>query len=385
MKAAVLALLVIVGALLARAAADDTSTAWSPVVYPEQRLPLIFSHRVHIAKGATCEQCHPAARASRSAVDNLIPTETECRACHAIDRAVPDKVATPAAACVACHPGWTPGAAVARVYLTPTPLKFSHAAHATTPCTQCHGDMTKVDLATTRQLPTMNSCLACHTDGAQERRCADCHVARPGGTIETEFPHGTLIPKNTGMGDSHALGFAKDHAQEARQVNATCTACHDRSECVACHQGVTKPMEFHRGNYLVTHAVEARRGTPDCSACHRAQSFCVACHERSGLSPRVDSEFSSASPERQFHPANFATRHGPEARRNITSCASCHREDDCVRCHSNQTGSLRASPHPPNWRGSTRCRALDRGNRRACLRCHVTQDELGCDWSAPSR
>ncbi|MGE0398639.1 MAG: cytochrome c3 family protein [Kofleriaceae bacterium] len=383
MKAFVLALLAL--AIVATAFAHDDADDWSPVVYPEQRLPLIFSHRAHLARGIPCTQCHPAATTSRSAVDNLIPTEAECRACHPIDRSQPDKVVAgaPTAKCVSCHPGWTPTSAVARVYLTPTPLKFDHAAHTKTPCTQCHGDLTKVDLATTRQLPTMASCLSCHTNGTQERHCADCHVTKPGGAIQTEFAHGTLIPRSTGMGDSHGLGFAKDHAQEARQVGATCTACHDRSECVACHQGVTKPMEFHAGNYLLLHAVEARRGTPDCSACHRAQSFCIGCHERSGLSNRVATELSSTAPSRQFHPANWGTRHAPEARRNITSCASCHREDDCLRCHSNQMGSMRASPHPPGWRGSSRCKALDRGNRRACLRCHVTQDELGCDWSAP--
>jgi hypothetical protein len=39
------------------------------------------------------------------------------------------------------------------------------------------------------------------------------------------------------------------------------------------------------------------------------------------------------------------------------------------------------SPHPKSWRGSARCRALDRGDRRMCLRCHITRDEVGCDWS----
>jgi hypothetical protein len=381
---AMLGLAIALVVLASHAAAEDDGVAWSPVMYPEQRLPLIFSHRTHLARGTKCSQCHGAATTSRSAVDNLLPTEAECRACHPIDRADHGKVVlgAPPAKCAACHPSFSVGAAIARVYLTPTPLKFDHAAHAKTACAQCHGDMSNVDLATTRQLPTMSSCLSCHSSGTQERHCADCHVTKPGGMIETDFPHGTLIPKNSGMGDSHAFGFAKDHAQEARQVGATCTACHDRSECVACHQGVAKPLDFHPGNYLLTHAVEAKRGTPDCSACHRAQSFCVACHERSGLSPRVTTDFSSTLPGRQFHPANWDTRHAPEARRNITSCASCHREEDCMRCHSNQMGSMRATPHPPNWRGSSRCKALDRGNRRACLKCHVTQDEVGCDWSA---
>ena len=140
---------------------------------------------------------------------------------------------------------------------------------------------------------------------------------------------------------------------------------------------------------MLLHVVEARRGTPDCSACHRAQSFCVGCHERSGVANRVNTQFDTTDPTRNFHPAGWASatgggnRHATEARRNITSCASCHREDDCLKCHSAESGSLRASPHPSGWRGSARCRALDRSNRRMCLKCHVTPQELGCDWRAP--
>ena len=363
---------------------------WSPVVYPMQRLPLTFSHGKHLARGTACAACHPAATTSRSAVDNLIPTEAECRACHPIDRADPERVVAgaPPARCRACHPGWSPGVPVEQVYLTPPPLKFSHAAHAKAPCASCHGDLTKVDLATTRQLPTMASCLGCHREGASERRCADCHLTKLGGLVETRFPHGTLVPRFTGLGDAHGPGFANGHRQEAMQQGATCTACHDRSECVACHQSVTKPLEFHRGNYLATHAVEARRGTPDCSACHRAQTFCVGCHERSGLAQRINSDFDPTLPSRAFHPAGWASsagggnRHALEARRNVASCASCHREEDCLACHSADASALRVSPHGKGWRGSARCRAMDRGNRRMCLRCHVTPAELGCDWSA---
>lgn len=384
----VLAVLAAAGATLADgpAARDD----WSPIVYPLQRLPLVFSHRAHLARGATCAACHPDATTSRSAVDNLIPTEAACRACHPIDRAEPEKVVAgaPPARCAACHPGYAPDRAIERVYLTPPPLKFAHAAHAKTGCATCHGDLRNVELATRAQLPSMSLCLTCHEDGTQEQRCGDCHLVRRGGLLETDFPHGTLVPQSTGLGDAHGPGFGKDHRQEATQVGATCTACHDASTCVACHQGVVKPMEFHPGNYLLAHAVEARRGTPDCSACHRAQSFCVACHERSGLGQRGPTQYSAADPERAFHPPGWAStsgggnRHAAEARRAIAQCASCHREDECVRCHGADAASLRVSPHPRGWRGSARCKALDRGNRRMCLRCHVSQDELGCDWSA---
>ncbi|MGE0872460.1 MAG: cytochrome c3 family protein [Kofleriaceae bacterium] len=366
---------------------SDAGASWSPVVYPSQRLPLTFSHKQHLARGATCVQCHPAATTSRSAVDNLIPTEAACRGCHPIDRSQPDRIVTgaPVAACRGCHPGWTPGRVVERVYLPPPPLKFAHAAHAAIECARCHGDMATVELATPEQLPTMASCLSCHPDGARPERCGDCHLQKRGGLVETQFPHGELVPRNSGLGDAHGPDFERRHAQEASQVGASCHACHDQSECVSCHQGVAKPFEFHPGNYLLTHGVDARRGKPDCSACHRAQSFCVGCHERTGVAPRITPGFDAGGP---FHPAGWATagvgpnRHAAEARRNIASCASCHRENDCLSCHRAAPGQLRASPHPPGWRGSARCNALDRGNRRMCLRCHITAAELGCNWSA---
>jgi hypothetical protein len=367
--------------------ADRADAPFSPVVYPPQRLPLIFSHAKHLARGTTCTQCHPAATTSRSAVDNLIPTEAACRACHAIDRNDPTKTATPAAACTACHPGFTPSQPVDRIYVMPAPIKFDHAAHAKQTCESCHGDLRKVDLATTRQLPTMASCLTCHTSGSEQRQCTSCHLAQVAGLMETKFPHGELMPLQSGLGDEHGPGFVTDHKQQARRTDATCNACHDQSECVECHQGVVKPADFHQGNYLLVHATEAKRGRPDCSACHRAETFCVACHERSGLGTRAGSSFNSRDPDQQFHPPGWASQgagpnlHAAVAKRSIGSCASCHREEDCLQCHSAEATSLRVSPHPPGWRGSSRCRALDRGNRRMCLRCHITQDELGCDWS----
>ena len=242
--------------------------------------------------------------------------------------------------------------------------------------------MRTVDLATTRQLPTMASCLRCQANGTQERHCTDCHLAQAGGLMQVQFEHGTLVPAQDGLGDTHGPRFKNDHKTEASQVGATCNACHDRSECVECHLGSVKPMDFHPGDYLMTHAIDARRGQPDCSACHRLESFCVACHERSGLGTRAASQFSSQDPARYFHPAGWASPttggpnlHAGEARRNINTCVSCHREEDCLTCHSAQPGAAHASPHPPSWKGSAQCRALDRGNRRMCLRCHVAQNE----------
>lgn len=388
MKRRVQILLVVLGCALTSAVlAGGPRATWSPVVYPEQRLPLVFSHAKHAARGTTCVACHAAAATSRSAVDDLLPTEADCRTCHAIDRADPTKVATPVAACAGCHVGYTRGAVVQRVNIAPSPLKFDHSAHAKQTCESCHGDLRQIDLATTAQLPSMASCLTCHTKGSEQRHCTDCHLGRTGGLVETTFPHGTLVPLRTGLGDEHDALFARDHRQQASRADATCGACHEQAECQDCHQGVIKPLDFHQGNYLLVHATEAKRGRPDCGACHRLQTFCVACHERSGIGTRGESEYDSGNPGQRFHPAGWASpgpgpnMHAGAARRGINSCVSCHREEDCLQCHSAEAGALRVSPHPAGWRGSLRCRMLDRGNRRMCLRCHITEDELGCDWS----
>jgi hypothetical protein len=369
--------------------ADDTAADFelaspSPIVYPSQRMPLVFSHQRHIMRGMTCAPCHDSAATSRSAVDDLLPAEAACKVCHAVDRAT-------GVGCDKCHAGYRPGAEIARVYQSPPPLLFSHAEHVETNCLGCH-PVGAVDLATQAQLPSMQSCFAgchAHADGGETRHCADCHLAKIGGLMETRFTTGELVPHADGLGDAHGPGFARDHKQEARQVGATCNACHDQSECVACHQGVGKPTDFHPGDYQLTHAIDARRGKPDCSACHRAESFCVACHERTGVSTRAYSPWATGLAGQTFHVAGWASpstggpnRHAAEARRNIASCASCHREEDCSTCHTAEPGMGNASPHGANWRGSARCRAMDREDRRMCLRCHTQRSELGCDWSA---
>ena len=95
-----LALAAVIGALWSGAPARAGQAPYaddppSSVIYPDQRLPLVFTHAAHLQRGATCADCHGAAATSRSAVDNLLPGETACRGCHAIDRDKPDLQATP--------------------------------------------------------------------------------------------------------------------------------------------------------------------------------------------------------------------------------------------------------------------------------------------------
>ena len=376
----VLVIAALTGAALGRPRFADDGPP-SPVVYPDQVLPLVFTHDAHLARGAACGDCHTAAATSKSAVDNLLPGEAACTTCHAIDRKA-------AEGCDACHVGWVKGEPPARVVI-PTPnLKFSHAAHVEQglACTGCHGDLEQegVRLATRDQLPRMRLCLECHDGQKADDECATCHLTEVG-VLRTALPEGPLSPSGVVFGDAHGGDFLERHGAAASRDEDYCGSCHRKSFCSDCHTGVVKPADFHDGDYVLTHAVDARRNTPDCSTCHRKQSFCVGCHERTGVGVRVESAFDQDDPELRFHPDNWVSlvdlgsnRHAREARANLDTCASCHREEDCQQCHTAELGSPRISPHGAGWANSARCEALARKNARMCLRCHVDADEQGC-------
>ncbi len=371
-----------------------TPAATGSVIYPAQSLGLRFSHARHAE--VACIDCHVTARTSMSSTDRMLPTEAVCARCHPIDRREPDRAIAgqPAAACLACHPNYVAGQPVAQVKVLTPNLKFSHAAHATTACERCHVGVATAEVSSAVLLPTMASCASCHDGATAANACGTCHLQAVGGGLRTSFFEGTLRPTSTSstsvlgaVDDAHDADFMQRHGRVASSAGAACGQCHEERYCADCHQGATSERTFHRPGYAAAHADEAKRGVPDCTVCHRTQSFCVGCHERQGVGTRAGSPFVSDDPLRSFHPTGWASTsigdpnlHAAEARRNLPSCSSCHREDDCLTCHSAQPGIARISPHPRGWRGSAACRAMDDRNRRVCLRCHITEDELGCDW-----
>lgn len=385
----------------------------SRILFPEQRIPLRFSHAQHLRRDLVCQSCHPQALTSTSARDNLLPREEACRNCHPIDHAEPwKKTAGPPAACAACHlgapstptaelsaPGPQLESAIARVELPEPFLKFNHQLHAQRQisCARCHGDLSQVDLATRAQLPRMALCLSCHTEGLSRSRqagrarngasarCAACHVMAPDGTVQVQLPTGVLVPSGTLRGDDHGLEFRQQHRSIALSDEEYCASCHRRDFCQRCHNGIVKPLDYHGGDFISRHGLEARRNQLDCSACHRQQSFCLGCHERLGVvdhatlpgQPPV-SGFAPAT-SRRFHPEGWTSpsigpgHHALEAQRNLRTCTSCHREETCLQCHSALSGGplgQNVNPHPANWTTAGRCQALRAHNPRVCLKCH---------------
>jgi len=302
-----------------------------------------------------------------------------------------------------------------RVGLAHPNLKFNHKLHATRgiACALCHAGAEMQQGPVTRaDLPLMASCLGCHDGKQATARCSACHLTEPDGRLKTKLVSGAtmaaggsgpLVPSGSLRGiDAHGPTFRRDHAQAGRD-ESYCLTCHKRNECIDCHGGVVKPPDIHPSDYVSLHAVDARRNTPDCSACHRTQSFCVGCHQRSGVAAdpeggipgrRPMNPFGTGTGLKSFHPPGWArdatgavistprsNSHSLAAKRNIRSCASCHREESCLACHSaDPTRGPTFSPHGPNFAATARCRFLAARNKRACLKCHaVGSMELSCE------
>jgi hypothetical protein len=357
----------------------------SRAIFPTQTIPLRFDHARHLAiGGVTCERCHASARTSERGEDRLLPDESVCAECHAIDRARPERVARPAARCDACHEAFDPARPleVARVQIPPPNLKFSHGVHARAgvTCEGCHGRVRGEGLATRFDLPSMATCVQCHQARGADTRCASCHLAEPDGVLRTRFEEGWLNPPSWMSGLRHDPDFWWSHREVARADSDRCTSCHRERECVDCHDGRLRDRRTHPNDYLSLHAVEARMGSDRCASCHRAQTFCEGCHRRSGVAMRAAPASRGgarfhAAPDVWSGPIVSEGHHAIEARRALGACVSCHAERDCTSCHG--TIALRGaglSPHPPGF--SALCGSLLRASSRGCTSCHADVDAL---------
>ena len=144
---------------------------------PEQ--PIEFPHQRHLAFGVQCLYCHPGAARGPAAG---LPTQTKCWGCHqqlAITK-TSEKLKPLVQAVENNQPlKWVP------VALVPDFVHFNHRPHiaAGVNCEDCHGDMSKVDIAQNPQTLNMGFCLKCHRERSQDNPelrtkltdCGTCH------------------------------------------------------------------------------------------------------------------------------------------------------------------------------------------------------------------
>jgi hypothetical protein len=408
------------------AAPDDDGP--SPVVFPEQRLPLRFDHQKHVKQlGVGCATCHGAAKTSQKSADSLLPPATRCDGCHGTNHRNLSAVSTdePRALgqCSFCHVGYDAKKPnmVARVLVPKPNLRFNHQKHVAgqrMPCARCHGAVEELTLATRDQLPRMKQCISCHELGSSPAApasrkaplaaksvagakaivkasgaCTTCHLSEPNGTLTTNFASGKMLPPPWLHDAGHDADFIQRHKLVAGDDSKFCANCHEERFCVGCHDGNVKPRRIHPNDFLSLHAVSARQDNPRCSSCHQQQSFCLTCHQRAGVT--MSGPIGNLAGRGRFHPPKAGWTDGPrspshhawEAQRNLNACTSCHQERDCALCHATRNVGGRGpnigggsgglgqgvNPHPAGFLG--RCRQALRQNARPCLTCHAPNDQ----------
>ena len=280
-------------------------------IAPSSATAIEFPHGVHTMLVSDCATCHAVVSADGSAY----PAQAFCGTCHN--------------GSVAPEINWTPPTKRAR-----RNQRFDHAQH--------------IEAA-------QNECADCHVESGSDggaiklaviESCQDCHE------------QSTLAMASSPW---HGSGWIDRHASDAAASPQACASCHVRQDCLDCHRpaAASGSPGYHRADFLTGHATAAYSRETSCSDCHNSGAFCASCHRQAGLVAGV-SEGSS------FHDAasSFVTSHGQAARQSLESCAACHTEADCIRCHSTTGG--RISPHGPGWEGDD----MQEKNPRMCIACH---------------
>ncbi len=140
-------------------------------ILPHPVQPVAYTHKVHLASGLQCLNCHVGAD---TASNPVLPNVKMCMMCHqaiATDKPEVKKVAE----------YFNRGEDIPwqRVYAYPfeAHLKFNHAPHvrAGVDCAVCHGDMTKQTVAQRVVNLNMGFCLNCHLQRKVSVDCTICH------------------------------------------------------------------------------------------------------------------------------------------------------------------------------------------------------------------
>ncbi len=390
---------------------DQKLVDWTP---PPPRATLLdYDHPAHVrAMGdepSTCEGCHVVPGADRMEVARRAEVGN-CLSCHAHE--APEHLTAPN--CSTCHRSLAESRLpLSRLLELPAPP--DHAAqdfvlghdsgpscsvcHTRERCTTCHVNAATVSGITA--IPTAPAGMelpryAAHypepashaptawltehaADAAEPASCSTCHARESCvGCHAPPLPRGvTALPsRRTAPAQgvdavrlapaSHDAGsFARQHAEEAATAGTSCTACHERTSCAECHASGREAV-FHPGGFLERHSIDAFARRLECANCHDRQAFCADCHRSSGRLPVGVTGVI-------YHDAEgvWLLRHGQAARQGLESCVSCHRQQDCLQCHS-QLGAFRVNPHGRDFDAE---RARQR-NPFVCRTCHL-RDPLG--------
>ena len=388
---------------------------WTP--RPPRVTNLTFDHVPHIAMfeamdsgGATCQRCHAPAdslpfmdvgRASparcvgchgQGATSHL--TQSSCEPCHttlhdavALDtariRAFPrppshdsawvlhHQTAATGTTCAVCHaqqfcsschvnarmvqaieslPPDDRVAAMVRGQRVTYPRPASHLAAN---WDRAHGAVAKAGVAECANCHAQESCLGCHR--IQERVPTIATLPRRTAGAARGVDLAGLRPAD------HLPGMQLRHRTLAAGGTTTCGTCHRPSYCASCHDAAKAPG-FHGADFVQRHAQQAYTAEAECAACHQTQIFCRDCHQMLG---RANTTAPIGGGRYHDKQPGWLFGHGGVARRSIETCASCHAQDFCLRCHS-ATSGWNINPHGANFDPRVQSK-----NPAMCLICHT--------------
>jgi hypothetical protein len=206
------------------------------------------------------------------------------------------------------------------------------------------------------------SCATCHTRPS----CTACHVEPLPRAVtvlpmpDTSRARGAVVHREPPA--SHTTAFREGHGNEASAAQRSCSTCHVRQDCLACHRAENgRASDYHPVTFIARHPAAAYARQVNCSDCHNTQQFCASCHRQAGLGG------GNTLTGAQYHDgkAAFFVGHGQAARQSLESCVSCHAERDCTACHSAQ-GGRRFSPHGPGFDAER----MRKRNPEMCVACH---------------
>ena len=245
------------------------------------------------------------------------------------------------------------------------------------------------------------TCASCHT----RESCASCHAASQPKPVRAlprlaEVTAPGVKASRRAPPTHQTPFFDREHGALASASRQTCIGCHTRPQCEDCHNaasaGRSAPSPaaaaqtssahlkarthavpdtarrltptrrlragYHPNNFLERHASSAYNRNLECANCHETTRFCRACHEQRGMgtSGRLQPGFHDAQPL-------WLLNHGKPARQGMESCASCHKQTDCMQCHSS-LGAFRVSPHGPGFDAAR----VQSKNQRLCFSCHLS-------------
>jgi hypothetical protein len=295
---------------------------------------------------------------SALAAQQRFPHEThsvffpDCGACHAgVASGTEEGLYPESSMCAPCHDGstapqiqWDPPEARA------SSLRFPHSPHSFG-CETCHLPQGP-DHLEALSIPEAETCMGCHNPGTEHQQAEQCDFCHA--------PVNDFRLSRSGLENGfHGEGFVSSHGPAAAAGQPDCTSCHRENTCTQCHEGQGSP-DFHPINFLASHGPEAYGRVSDCSSCHNSEAFCRECH----LGMGIQGAENAVAP---FHDNQglWILSHPQAARQDLEGCVSCHKQTDCLRCHSAQAG-LGIRPHGPGFDASI----LQDLNKATCKLCH---------------